>query len=83
MKFVFPLLFAVMAFTAGAAESGMPPGPHEMPAAMKAAFDICKKSGRPGDSKFEACMASKGFKRPDGPRPPADENGPSAGVSPE
>ena len=53
-----------------------------MSADLKAAFEACHAQGHPGDSAFEACMASKGFKKPEGavprpqfsasaPRPPA------------
>ena len=30
---------------------------------MKAAFESCKSSGKPGDASFDSCMESKGFKK--------------------
>lgn len=47
-------------------------GPPPMSAEMKAAFDACKAQGKPGDTAFDNCMTSKGFKRPEGGghRPP-------------
>ncbi|MGR6806342.1 hypothetical protein ACU6VI_08620 [Sphaerotilus natans] len=50
----------------GSAPSGTPP---QASAEMKAAFEACKAQGKPGDSAFESCMSSKGFKRPEG-KPP-------------
>lgn len=38
-------------------------------AEMKAAFESCKSSGKPGDASFDSCMESKGFKKPSGNPP--------------
>lgn len=56
----------------GEPPAGGPPGDHpQVSAEMKAAFEACKSQGRPGDTAFDSCMSSKGFKRPDGaPKPP-------------
>lgn len=61
-----------------AASSDAPPdggpqgGPPAMSAEFKAAFDACTSQGKPGDSAFESCMTSKGFKKPEGgQRPPS------------
>lgn len=34
----------------------------EMSTEMKAAFEACKSSGKPGETAFDSCMESKGFK---------------------
>ena len=38
-------------------------------AEMKAAFEACKSSGKPGDTAFDSCMSSKGFTKPTGAPP--------------
>lgn len=53
--------------------NGAPPKPNDMPpvsAEMKAAFEACKSQGKPGDTAFDACMTSKGFKKPEGGQKP-------------
>ncbi|GAB4060144.1 hypothetical protein [Uliginosibacterium sediminicola] len=59
---------------AASSSSASNPGPGGQPplsAELKAAFDACKPQGKPGDAAFEACMSSKGFKKPEGaPKPP-------------
>jgi len=77
MKKVIALsgLLVVLATTACAQSPGTPPGgdgqgnPPPMSAELKAAFEACKAQGKPGDAAFETCMASKGFKKPEG-KPP-------------
>jgi hypothetical protein len=55
----------------GASGVGGPSGnPPQLSAELKAAFEACKSQGKPGDSAFEACMTSKGFKRPSGGQKP-------------
>jgi hypothetical protein len=58
----------------GPGQSG---GPPPASAEMKAAFDACRSQGKPGDTAFDTCMASKGFKRPEGgdhrPPPPQQQ----------
>lgn len=62
-------------------------GGHPEPSSeMKAAFEACKSSGKPGDTAFDSCMESKGFKKPQGGgpgggRPGQDEQQGSSSVS--
>ncbi|QFI53651.1 hypothetical protein [Aeromonas simiae] len=87
MKIALPLLMSLCAFGAVAAEATRPTPPDDLPqisAEMKAAFNACKESGRPGGEDFDSCMASKGFAKPEGRgEPPADENQAGAGESVE
>ena len=46
-------------------------------AALKAAFEACQAQGHPGDAAFDACMASKGFKKPEGAPPPPQFGAPA------
>lgn len=60
-----------MAGSASAPSGDGRPAPPPMSAEMKAAFEACKSKGRPGETAFDDCMTSKGFKKPtDGPRQP-------------
>lgn len=74
MKKLILVLFTFLAFSATAADStssdsnqqSQPSSPPPMSADMKAAFDACKAQGKPGDTAFDSCMSSKGFKKPEG-----------------
>jgi len=54
----------------GSGSGGAPGNPPQVSAELKAAFEACKSQGKPGDAAFEACMTSKGFKRPSGGQNP-------------
>lgn len=65
------LLLSVLSMSALAQMgNGNPPPPrgnHPPPSAeMKVAFEACKELGRPGETAFDNCMQSKGFKKPEG-----------------
>lgn len=66
MKNLIFVLACVSYFSVPAlAQNQRPKGP----AGLEAAMEACKSQGQPGDSAFEACMTSKGFKKPSGPPP--------------
>jgi len=72
MKIVLPLLLSLVTCTAMAADQGSrtpPKPPREMSAEMKAAFESCKESGKPGEDELDSCLAELGFARPGGPAP--------------
>lgn len=76
MKIVLPLLLSLVTCAAMAADQGSrtpPKPPHEMSAEMKAAFESCKESGKPGEVEFDGCMAELGFARPTGAAPGGDK----------
>lgn len=76
MKSVLPLLLFLATATAMAADQGSrtpPKPPREMSAEMKAAFESCKESGKPGEAEFDSCMAELGFARPTGAAPGGDK----------
>lgn len=72
---LFAGLLVTLGTSAWAQATGTPPSgegqgnPPPMSAELKAAFEACKAQGKPGDAAFETCMASKGFKKPEG-KPP-------------
>lgn len=76
MKIVLPLLLSLVTCAAMAADQGSrtpPTPPHEMSAEMKAAFESCEESGKPGAVAFDGCMAELGFARPMGAAPGGDK----------
>ncbi|WP_429110663.1 hypothetical protein [Aeromonas media] len=76
MKIVLPLLLSLVTCAAMAADQGSrtpPKPPHEMSAEMKAAFESCEESGKPGEVEFDGCMAELGFARPTGAAPGGDK----------
>lgn len=69
MKKIVLLLsvLSVSAFAQTANQQQPPKGDRpQISAEMKAAFEACKASGKPGDTAFDTCMESKGFKKPAG-----------------
>lgn len=61
MKSVLPLLLFLATATAMAADQGSrtpPKPPREMSAEMKAAFESCKESGKPGRPRLTAAWPS-------------------------
>jgi hypothetical protein len=63
------LVVATLLSSVAFAQQG-PQGSRPEPSAeMKAAFEACKSSGKPGDTAFESCMSSKGFAKPSGTPP--------------
>lgn len=67
------LLMSVLTMSAFAQTANQPQGPKgdrpAISAEMKAAFEACKASGKPGDTAFDTCMSSKGFTKPTGTPP--------------
>lgn len=67
MKNLLCLCLLGLSFNAFAANTdNSKNGRPEVSAEMKAAFEACKTTGKPGDTAFESCMTSKGFTKPSG-----------------
>lgn len=57
-------VLSVSAFAQTANQQQLKGDRPQISAEMKAAFEACKASGKPGDTAFDTCMESKGFKKP-------------------
>ena len=60
MKKVMLLMAVMLSGTAMADEKRPEPRPE-----MKAAFEACQATAKPRSDAFDACMSSKGFKKPE------------------